>query len=263
MADYLLFEVLAVVENENNRIQLLRWDRTVMATVELEEVSGEATSLKGAGGCVVVSDGWRWADGGDSAGSKPQVSFVFKNDELCIANDAFCIKNDEFCKPQLLAVADRCACRPIFHIIKPQSALILSCFWAELSLPCLANSYNHRVLIIEIHLASPIDDTATGKVLWKFTGGGGGFVGWTPFEVPTCVCEPRPGLLAVTDRDNGRLVLLELPPARKPVSGAEVVSRAMGGFEAPVGCCALPGGGMGVADTGRGRVVVLPPWALE
>ena len=96
MADYLLFEVLAVVENENNRIQLLRWDRTVMATVELEEVSGEATSLKGAGGCVVVSDGWRWADGGDSAGSKPQVSFVFKNDELCIAMMHFALKMMNF-----------------------------------------------------------------------------------------------------------------------------------------------------------------------
>ena len=197
--------LLAVVENENDRIQLLRWDQTVMATVDLEDGrSGKAMTLKGAGGCVAVSSIWRQADG-------------------------------RGLPPQLLAVAD---------------------------------SYNHRVLVVEIHLPSSSDGTATGKVLWEFSGvavGGSSddiSTGLSSFAVPTCVCEPRPGLLAVTDRDNGRLVLLELPLAPN-FESSQVVSREVAmAFVAPVGCCALPGGGVAVTDTGNHRVVVLSPRAL-
>eukprot|EP01052_Picozoa_sp_SAG31_P019539 SAG31_NODE_1429_length_8390_cov_2.259076_4_plen_73_part_00 len=36
-----------------------------------------------------------------------------------------------------------------------------------------------------------------------------------------------------------------------------------GVLKRPVGCCALPGGGLAVADTGHARVLVFPPSALE
>lgn len=200
--------ILAVVENENDRIQLLRWDETVMATVQLEDgQSGEFMSLKGAGGCAALSSVWR----------QPE---------------------DQGSLPQLLAVAD---------------------------------SYNHRVLVVEIHLASSSDNVAVGRVLWKFlgvaNGGGidGGSTSFSSFAVPTCVCEPRPGLLAVTDRENGRLVLIELSTSLQTGANLSqvVASRAVDmAFNAPVGCCKLPGGGVAVADTGNSRVVILPPRAL-
>ena len=207
--------------------------------------AGVATALRGAGGCTAVSERWR----------QQRLSRTHAEDVPQ--------------QLQLLAVAD---------------------------------SYNHRVVVLQI-IDRPVAnavETVRGQILWSFTGVHVGrsdpaTVGSSEspravhsgcvsaFAVPTCVCEPRPGLLAVTDRDNGRLVLLELtastpvaapagddsssPVEATAAAGASTVgmvaSRTIGGFLAPVGCCALPGGGVAVTDTGRGRVVVLSPKALQ
>eukprot|EP01052_Picozoa_sp_SAG31_P027450 SAG31_NODE_2572_length_5459_cov_3.008396_2_plen_822_part_00 len=74
---------------------------------------------------------------------------------------------------------------------------------------------------------------------------------------PTCVAEPQPGVLAVTDRTRGRVLLFRC------VDGSVSVSVAVEGLERPVGCAALGDGGFAVTDTGRGRVMIMPASACE
>ena len=116
--------------------------------------------------------------------------------------------------------------------------------WCGSPVPLLAvaDGHNHRVLLIDV-----TSKHGVGVVRRSFHGGGGGARGrYRRFRVPTDVAEPREGVLAITDRDNGRLVLIEWQDGGADDNcGLEASntwrSRVIDGFDRPVGCCPLPG----------------------
>ena len=83
---------------------------------------------------------------------------------------------------------------------------------------------------------------------------------------PTCVAEPRPGLLAVTDREYGRVILFRCVSSGGgdgDDDGRGVASSVLlEGLVRPVGCSVLQDGSLAVTDTGRGLIQLVPPSAF-
>eukprot|EP01051_Picozoa_sp_SAG22_P014130 SAG22_NODE_1671_length_3847_cov_7.686766_1_plen_420_part_00 len=201
---------LVVVENDNNRLQLVssrpdQAEKIGGTVLDLVAVGGARApeTLTGAGGLSTVSGGWCGAP------------------------------------HELLAISD---------------------------------GHANRVVIVDIHERR---DEQQGVVVRTLHGGNGGPRGgrYARFDVPTDVAEPREGLLAVVDRGGGRVVLVERQRLhdvghtdymiRPSANSWRSRSVGQGLLKSPVGCCALPGGGLAVADTGNARVLLFPPGALE
>jgi hypothetical protein len=181
--------LLAVVENDNGRIQLVH-PRTgqPLRVLSMVDRAGNAVEIRGPGGCTAVTELWRRTD------------------------------------------VEQAGCGGLLAVVDSHGA--------------------HRVLIVDVesgvvHHALTSDEPAGGesKELW----------------FPTCVAEPRPGVLAVTDREHGRLILFDIGCSGEE----EVVSTVLlEGLVSPVGCSVLPDGSLAVTDTGRGQVRIVPASAI-
>jgi hypothetical protein len=198
--------VLAVVENDNGRVQLVdpRTGEPLRILSMSDPRTGLGLEIRGPGGCTVVSERWRRvelanAPGGGGGGG-------------------------------LLALCDSHGEQRIL-IVEIGSGLV-----------------HHILTAVDEPPPLPPNPSATATAATAPTMERGTIEERAWF--PAGVAEPQPGVLAVTDRANGRVILFR----RGDKDGDVTSSVLLEGLVRPVGCGVLPDGSLAVTDTGRGLI---------